>query len=407
MSTAKPAAEFLAHQPPASSLANAFSRRGARLIGQEMFKVLDKARTLERDGIYIYHLELGNPRMPPPKEMLDATLAALQERHVGYTSSAGLPALREAVADRYAQRTGRTVSADNIVISPANLLISQFLDLTCDFGDRVVLFTPAFPTYLAATAHMGLEVVDIPLDVDAGFDLTETHVEAAMAARPKAIIVNSANNPTGVVYSASVLELLARRCEEDGVWLLSDETYAELCYGRPFASLGALPMSRVVTMSSFSKIFSVPGFRTGYAIAHPTVADKLALSNSTLISCLPAFTQLGCVAGLQVIDRYVAGVSAHFAQAARACTVRLNQSGLLRCPIPQSGFYIFVDIQATGLDDMAFSKRLLEEQHTAVTPGRSFGSAYQNFIRIAVCGKYEDVQQGVDRVVKLVRELVR
>lgn len=407
MSTAKLDAEQLAYSSADVKIAQAFSKRGDRLIGQEMFKVLDRAKRLEQDGTHIYHLELGNPRMAPPKEMIDAIIEALQNRNVGYTSSAGLPVLREAIANRYTQHVGRKVDAENVVVSTANLLISQFLDLTCEQGDRVVLFTPTFPTFLAATAHIGLEVVEVPLDVETGFDLTEEHVEQAVAAHPKAIIVNSANNPTCAVYTAPVMELLARRCEEEGIWLLSDETYAELSYGRPFYSLADVSLPRVVTLSSFSKIFSVPGFRTGYAIAHKTVAEKLALSNSTLISCLPAFTQLACVAGLKVIDKYVAGIRTHFIKAASESTAQLNQSGLLRCPMPQSGFYIFVNIENTGLDDMEFSKRLLEERHTTVTPGRSFGETYRNFIRIAVCGKYEDVEEGVDRVVGLVRDLVR
>lgn len=382
-----------------------FSSRGERLIGQEMFKVLDRAQRLELDGHYVYHLELGNPRMEPPAEIVEATVEAIRGRQLGYTPMAGLLELRAALADRYASSTGRHLDHRHVVISPANLLISQFLDLTCNAGDRVVLFTPAFPSYWAATAHIGLDVTPVPLTHDNGFHLSESHIEAAIDAGPKAIIVNSANNPTGAVYTRPMLELLAQRCDEAGIWLLSDETYGELSFGWPFFSLASCEMPQLVVMSSFSKLCSIPGYRVGYAIAHPAVAEKLALSSSTLISCLPAFTQLGCLAGLPVLDQYSAQVKAHCSRVTRACAVSVNHSGMLRAASPEAGFYLFVDIGATGMDDMTFCKQLLEEWHTAVTPGRSFSEGCSTFIRIATCGQEQDVMEGVRRVVALAHEV--
>jgi aspartate/methionine/tyrosine aminotransferase len=382
-----------------------FSFRGEHLVGQEMFKVMDRAQRLEREGHHIYHLELGNPRIAPPPEIVEATIAAIQAKQLGYTPMAGIPELRSALTFRYAGLTGRHLDVSHIVISPANLLISQFLDLTCNRGDRVVLFTPAFPSYWAATAHIGLDVVSVPLTPDNGFHLEEFHIEKAIAAHPKAIIVNSANNPTGAVYTRAMLELLVRRCEEERIWLLSDETYAELSFGWPFFTLASCEASQLVVMSSFSKLFSIPGYRTGYAIAHPAVAEKLALSTSTLVSCLPAFTQLGCLAGLSVVDQYVTRVKAHCDRVTNACATMVNRSGLLRCALPESGFYLFVDISNTGVDDTTFCTQLLEEWHTAVTPGRSFGPECASFIRIATCGQEHDVVEGVQRVVQLARIL--
>ncbi|MEO7862591.1 MAG: aminotransferase class I/II-fold pyridoxal phosphate-dependent enzyme, partial [Nitrospirales bacterium] len=123
-----------------------FSQRAECLLGQEMFKVLDRARKIEESGVHINHLELGNPRLAPPPDIIAMTIKALQSLNVGYTSSAGHPDLRLALAERYTKTAGRRVEIENVVVSTANLLISQFLDLTCDRGDRVVLFTPTFPS---------------------------------------------------------------------------------------------------------------------------------------------------------------------------------------------------------------------------------------------------------------------
>lgn len=384
-----------------------FSARADRLIGQEMFKVMERAQLLEGEGHTVYHLELGNPRIPPPPEIVDATLKAIHTKQLGYAPMSGVRELRAAVAARGARKTGRPIDGAHVVISPANLLISQFLDLTCNPGDRVVLFTPAFPSYWAATAHIGLEVTLVPLAQENGFHLDESQIEAAIAARPKAIIVNSANNPTGAVYTQSILTLLARRCEEEHIWLLSDETYGELTFGCPFFSLASCESAQLVVMSSFSKVFSIPGYRVGYALAHPSVAAKFALSTSTLISCLPIFTQLGCLAGLSVIDQFIERVKAQCHRINSTCAAMVNRSGIIRCLTPESGFYLFIDISPTGLDGATFSNRLLEEQHTAVTPGLSFGASCSSHIRLATCGQEPDVLEGVRRVIKYAQQLGR
>ncbi len=382
-----------------------FSSRGKQLIGQEMFRVLDRAQALERQGHRIYHLELGNPRMAPPAQILEAAIAELHAKHVGYAPMAGLQELRAALSDRYTSLSGKPIAASNVVISPANMLIHQFLDITCNPGDRVVLFTPAFPSYWAAAAHLQLEVVPVALPARDGFLLSRPAIDAAFAAKPKAIIVNSANNPTGAVYDPAILHELVARCGQAGIWLLSDETYADLTFNGSHVSLAAPQLGHVVVMSSFSKVLSVPGFRTGYALAHEAVVAKLALSNSTLYSCLPGFTQVGCLAGLSVLDAYAAEVRARNRRLIATCHDRITHAGLLQCHRPDAAFYLFVDIARTGLDDMTFCRRLLEEEHTAATPGRSFGDAYASYIRLALCGQEEDVLEGVSRTIAFAEKL--
>ena len=163
--------------------------------------MMDRAQALERQGQYIYHLEFGNPRMAPPPQIIEATMQALRARHLGYTPMAGLKELRAAVAARYTSLTGQALTDAHVVISPANLLIHQFLDITCDPGDQVVLFMPAFPSYWAAARHLGLQITTVPLAEADGFHLTRERVDTALSNRPKAIILNNANNPTGAIYA--------------------------------------------------------------------------------------------------------------------------------------------------------------------------------------------------------------
>ncbi|MGD9849835.1 MAG: pyridoxal phosphate-dependent aminotransferase [Nitrospirales bacterium] len=376
-----------------------FSKRGKRLIGQEMFKILERAKDMERRGQRVFHLELGNSSFPPPSEVTQATIDALMNGKVGYVPSSGHPELRMALAKYYGDQGCTGITENNFVISPANLLINQVLDLIANGGDSVVVFTPAFPTYLAAINHIGLVPNPIALEKGNGFHLTRQVVDQAISLKPKVIIVNSANNPTGAVYTQTSLEYLIHQCAQHGIWVLSDETYAELCYRWPFWSLSASEYERLIVVSSFSKAYSIPGYRTGYAIANPLVAAKLTLSCSTLFSCLPMFTQEGCVAALQVGEAYLHDVRTHYSRMTEKCADLINQSNVLSCAVPDAAFYLFIHIQDTHLNAQEFCERLLQERETALTPGNSFGPGLGSFVRASVSGPEEDVLEGIRRLV--------
>lgn len=247
----------------------------------------------------------------------------------------------------------------------------------------------------------------MPLSPLHGFELTEEDVNTAMAHNPRAIIVNSANNPTGAVYGVEALRQLAKECDKRGIWLLSDETYAEISYGKEFNSLMEFDLPRLVVMSSFSKIFSVPGYRVGFIVADPRVAEKFSLSISTQLSCLPIFTQLGCVAGIACIRNYTRQLRERCAKITGWCVEELMRCKHLNFLPPNAGFYLFVDIRGAGMDDITFSRRLLEEEYTAVTPGSSFGAAYGGYVRIATCGEPGDVREGTRRLAGFVDRLKR
>lgn len=377
-----------------------FARRGRRLIGQEMFKVLERAKKIERYGQRVYHLELGNSSFPPPSTVIQTTIESLSNGHLGYVPSSGHPDLRAALAQHYAEGGRPWITEKYFVISPANLLINQVLDMTCNEGDVLVVFTPAFPTYIAAAEYIGLTLKAIALESEKGYHLTKQAIDQAVALKPKALIINSANNPTGAVYTHSSLEYLIQQCDRYGIWVLSDETYADLCYRWPYWSLSALEYRQLIVLSSFSKSYAIPGYRTGYALAHPTVASKLSLSCSTLFSCLPLFTQEGCVAALKVGESYLQEVCDHYSYITEHCAEIINQSGVLTCSVPEAAFYLFIDITQTKLSDHEFCRRLLQEWHTAVTPGSSFGPGLEKYVRVSVSGQKEDVLEGIRRLVE-------
>lgn len=376
-----------------------FSKRGISLVGQEMFKVLDKAQALEREGKTVYHLELGSPKHYPPGRIINKTITALLDTKVGYASSSGLFEFRKGLAD-YFSKLNKNLTYENIVISTANLLITQLVDIICDTGDKVVLFLPAFPSYFAACNYTLVNVKKVLLDINKGFALTKRDIDIAFEANPKLIFVNSANNPTGAVYDEDVLIYLIDLAKKRDCWIVSDETYSLLSYNKKFYSLLNLDYKKLIIISSFSKIFSVPGFRIGYAIANKEIIEKIGLSTSTLISCLPVFTQEGALQGVNIIDEFSSFIKKKYKKLCYECIDILNKSKKLIFTIPDSAFYIFINIEKTGLDDISFCDNLLEEFGVAVTPGKSFGCP--NFVRVAFCGDRKMVKDGLRRIVKFV-----
>ena len=278
-----------------------FSTRGQSLIGQKMFSILDQANEYEKKGRLIKHLELGEPDQYAPGRIINKTIVSLLEHKVGYAPSGGLNSLREGVAKYYSKKINKSFFENNVAISPANMLIYQLLEICSNSGDGVCIFTPGFPTYFAASKYINLKINEVELDSSDGFQLKRSHIDLAISKNPKVIMVNSGNNPTGAVYDKNVLEYLVKKSSQNNIWLISDETYGMLSFNKNYFSLLELNYEKIIVLSSFSKVFSVPGFRVGYVIADSRVIVKVVLSSSTLYSCLPIFVQEGIKEGHNIL----------------------------------------------------------------------------------------------------------
>lgn len=385
-----------------------FSKRGDALIGQEMFQILDIATTLEAEGKYIYHLELGEPKNNkgrknyPPGRVINRTVNSLLYNDVGYTSPKGLLELRQGLLDYYIGKEYK-IGLNNIAISTANLLIYQLLDILCERNDYVGLFTPAFPSYIASANYIGLQIWKVPLSRANQFQVTPNDVDGMFTIRPKVIIVNSGNNPTGAVYDKGMLEYLIACAKLYDCWIISDETYGMLSHGKDYYSMLNLEYEKLIVISSFSKIFNIPGYRVGYAIADERVIDKVALSSSTLYSSLPIFTQEGVLGGLSIMDEFAIEKKRYYRQLSIECMQILDKSKKLSYTVPESAFYLFIDIRQLNIDSRSFCLRLLKDYNTATTPGICFG--YEGFIRVAFCGNVDDVKAGLNQIVKFAESL--
>ena len=387
-----------------------FSKRGEALIGQEMFVIRELSSKLEANGNYIHHLELGEPKSNkgvknyPPGKIINRTIGSLLNNDIGYTSPAGLWSLRRELSEYFTKKYQKQIQVDNIAISPANMLIFQLLDIICERNDNVGLFTPAFPSYLAVAKYIGLEIAETALRRDDGFCVTCDSVDYMFSLNPKVVFVNSGNNPTGAVYNESILRYLIDKAKSHDCWVISDETYSMLSYGKEYCSMLNFDYEKLVIISSFSKVFSIPGYRVGYVVADLRIIDKITLSSSTIYSSLPIFTQEGIFGGISIMDEFAAEKRTYYKQLSKECTEIINESSYIRCNVPESAFYLFIDIRKLKIDSKTFCLRLLNEYNTAVTPGTSFG--YEGFIRAAFCGNIDDVKAGLNQIVLFAEELM-
>lgn len=382
-----------------------FSKRGISLVGQEMFRLLDKAKALESQGRHINHLELGDPKNAkgaknyPPGRVINKTIESLLHSNVGYSSSLGVMPLRKAIAEYVSRSSVRSFTYENTAISPANMLIFQLVDLICNPGDIVGLFAPYFPSYLAACNYVNTDTRCFELSIEDGFRLTLEKIDEAFLNPPKLLIINSANNPTGAVYGRKELEYLVKRAREAGSWIVSDETYGLLTYTKKFHSMSAFDYERLVIISSFSKVFNIPGYRVGYALADRRVIEKIGLSSSTMYSCLPVFTQEGVLDGLGILDEFSNDRRKFYKRISDRCVKIISKSPSLSCISPEAAFYLFIDLSRLNIDGAEFSQILLEEYNTAITPGASFGC--RQFVRASFCGSANDVKDGLEKIVEL------
>ncbi|HYB54592.1 MAG TPA: pyridoxal phosphate-dependent aminotransferase, partial [Alphaproteobacteria bacterium] len=229
-------------------------------------------------GREVFLLTIGEPDQPPPQAIIAATVEALKRHHTGYAPILGYPALRAAVAARFAERTGRACASENVTIVPGTQG-GLFFALRClaGPGDEVIVPEPMYATYEAVGGASGAALVNVPLMPERGFHPDLAALAQAITPRTRVIWINSPHNPTGAVLERAEIEAIAELCRRHDLWLLSDEVYEDLAFARPHVSPWSLPgmAERTVVVSSLSKSHAIPGFRLGWVIGPEPLSRHL------------------------------------------------------------------------------------------------------------------------------------
>lgn len=349
-------------------------------------------------------LEVGEPDLATPAHVIEAAAADARAGHTGYSSSTGIPELRDALAARVTARTGRPTSADEVLVTHGAMHgLSMAMQATLAPGQQALLPDPEFPNWRMAAIAAGIDVGTYPTRAANGFVPDPAEVERAITDRTRALVVCSPNNPTGAVYPREVLEGIVEVARRHDLWVLSDECYEEFTFDAPHVGVTGLdPDGRVLSFFTFSKAHAMTGWRVGYVVApDPTIQDMIGQIAEATISCPSTIGQraaLAALAGPQ--DHVVAARDAY--RERRDAAVSLLEARGIGCVRPAGAFYLMVDVSAATSDSDAFARRLLAERHVAVAPGSTFGAAGQGFVRVSLAAGRDAVLEGLERLADLV-----
>lgn len=337
-------------------------------------------------------LTLGEPDFDTPQAVKDAASAAMNAGQTHYAPNQGLETLRSAIAD-YETRRGMKCDKDQVLVTigASGALFTALLGIL-NPGEEVIVPSPAFPLYESIITMAGAKLVS--LDTKAGgFQITEEALSKVLTPKTKAIVLNSPNNPTGVVYSQASLDAVKKAVLGKPIFVICDNVYGQLSSVKcPDLSLDRELREQVLLCQSFSKPYAMTGWRVGYLAGQRAVIEKLLLLNAAQIASVPTFLQSACIAALREDTAPMAAV--YEKRRAYVCG-RLRGMGL-DFPVPEGAFYVFPDISRFGINSEEFCTRLILEGKVAAVPGSCFGC--EGHIRISCCCADSALEKGMDKL---------
>ncbi len=358
--------------------------------------VLRAANAREAAGQRIIHLEVGQPGTPAPAAVLDAARQALDRARIGYTDARGIATLREAIATHYRQQYGVAVDPAEVAVTTGSSAAFQLAFLAAfEPGDRVALAAPGYPAYRNILTALGLEPVLIEVGENAHYqpnpELLADYPDLA------GLIVASPANPTGTMIAPAELARLYDYCSARRIRLVSDEIYHGITYEAPAQTARAFGRDAII-VNSFSKYYSMTGWRLGWMLVPPDLARSVECLAQNFYISPPALSQLAAVAALDCRAELGAHVARYRANRDHLIAT-LAASGLTRLAPAEGAFYLYVDVSALTRDSGEFCRRLLAETGVAVTPGRDFDPIHgDDWIRLSFAGSAEDIAEAALRL---------
>jgi aspartate/methionine/tyrosine aminotransferase len=377
------------------------AERMSRLGTETAFEVLNKARALERQGKHIIHLEIGEPDFDTPGNVIEAGVNALHQGWTHYGPSAGLPELRQTIAE-YVSKTRRVnVSSEEVVVVPGGKPIIFFTMLALvDAGDEVIYPNPGFPIYESMINYAGGKAVPIKLREERDFSLDVDELAGLINDRTRLIILNSPQNPTGGVMSRRDIEGVAEAIGDRNVMVLSDEIYSRLLFeGEHFSIMSVLGFKdRTILLDGFSKTYAMTGWRMGYGVMRDDLAATMTRLMTNSNSCTASFTQVAGIEALRGDQSSVDHMLDEFKQRRDVMVGRLNKIKGFSCRMPRGAFYVFPNITKTGWASKKLADAMLEEAGVACLSGTAFGNFGEGYLRFSVANSLENLNKALDNI---------
>lgn len=376
-----------------------YATRTTHLKPEGAYQVLARAQELEAQGREIIHLEIGQPDFETFANVGQAGIEAISSGQTRYTSPAGMPSLREAIAEDAGRRRGIPISPAQVVVSPGAKPNLFFPTLALvQPGDEVIYPNPGFPTYEAMIRVAGGIPVPVPLKEETNFSFDLDAFDSLINDHTKLILINSPSNPTGGIIPQEELAHIAAAAQKHDSWVLSDEIYARITYdGAEVPTIAALPgmAERTIIMDGFSKTYAMTGWRLGYGIMPEPLAKIVGLLLTHSVGCTAQFTQQAGIEALRGPQEQVDLVVAEYQKRRNIIVDGLNSLPGVSCQKPQGAFYVFPNITGTGLSSTVLANKLLTEAGVALLPGSSFGKYGEGYLRLSYANSIENIEKAI------------
>jgi aspartate aminotransferase len=377
------------------------AKRMARLGTETAFEVLVKAKALEAQGRDIVHLEIGEPDFDTPRNIIDAAVDALHKGFTHYGPSAGLPQLREVIAQHVSETRRVNVTPDEVVVVPGGKPIIFFSILALvEEGNEVIYPNPGFPIYESMINYVGAKAVPIRLreELDFRFDVDE--LVNLINDRTKLIILNSPQNPTGGVLEKTDIERIAAAIGDRNIIVLSDEIYSRLIFEGEHHSIMSLDgmKERIILLDGFSKTYAMTGWRMGYGVMRADLATHIARLMTNSSSCTASFSQIAGIEALRGPQESVDIMRVEFKKRRDVMVSGLNKIKGFSCRLPHGAFYVFPNIMKTGWPSKKLADALLDDAGVAALSGTAFGDFGEGYLRFSVANSIENIEKALDRV---------
>jgi aspartate/methionine/tyrosine aminotransferase len=375
------------------------SKRTQELTSFIVMDVLEKANEMERRGIHVVHLEVGEPDFDAPACVKEAACRALDDGYTHYTHSMGNYELREAIAAYYRDTYGVQVQPDQIIVtsgsSPAILLVFSAL---LDPGDEVIISDPHYACYPNFIKFVQGKPVTVPVFEEDGFQYRPETIAKKITTRTKAIFINSPSNPTGNLLSADRMrQIAAMAVGPQAPMVVSDEIYHGLVYEGQDHSILEFT-DRAFVLNGFSKLFAMTGLRLGYVIAPPSLIRPMQKLQQNFFISANSMVQKAAIAALKCAGEDVARMKSIYDDRRKFMIRRLKEIGLGITVEPTGAFYVFANAKRYSTDSYRLAFDILEKAHVGVTPGVDFGRNGEGYLRFSYANSKENIAEGMDRL---------
>ncbi|QXD22636.1 pyridoxal phosphate-dependent aminotransferase [Opitutia bacterium ISCC 51] len=385
-----------------------FSQRSESIAPSVTLAIDAKAKEMKAEGIDVVGFGTGQPDFDTPDFIKEAAKQALDDGFTKYTAAAGIPELRQAIADKFKRENDLDYKASQIVVNCGGKhSVFNVMMVLCEEGDEVIVPAPYWLSYPEIVKIAGATPVVIEAGDETDFKVTPDQLRDAITDKTRLFILNSPSNPTGAVYTPDEIKALGDISVEKNVLIMSDEIYEHLLYDgavhKSVASFSPEHQENTIIVHGLAKAWSMTGWRLGFIAAPEAIAKKISALQSHSTSNPTSFAQKGGVVALNEPMDHLQGWMKAFAERRAYAHDRLTAMAGITCYKSQGAFYLFPNISGTGLKSSEFCERLLEEENVAAVPGLAFGA--DDYVRISYATSMEQIVKGLDRMERFFSQL--